>query len=235
MYIRANIGGAYRWDAAAQLWVPVTDWITAADWSLSGVESVALDPTDPNRVYLVAGMYLRWSPIDAAILISTNRGKTFDRVNLPIMMGGNDTGQQTGERLAVNPFNPAQLYLATHLNGLWQSTDDGAKLDGRSSEFSDSVLDGRRRVVVRSLRSAATRARSTWGRTRGALYRSTDGGATWPRDARPARDLWRTARHFGPCAARWARMASLYVSYANRAGLADISNGAVYKFYPDGR
>jgi hypothetical protein len=99
MYIRANIGGAYRRDSSTQQWVPITDWIGAADWSLSGVESIAVDPSDSNRVYLVAGMYLQWSPINAAILISGDRGKTFERVNLPFMMGGNDIGQQTGERL----------------------------------------------------------------------------------------------------------------------------------------
>src|ERR1035438_3739234 len=130
MYIRANVGGAYRWNAATSLWIPLTDWLdgTNADWSLMGIESIALDPTDPDRLYLAAGMYIEsWITINGAILISRNQGRTFDRVNLPFKLGGNDDyGQQGGERLAVNPFQPNQLYLGTHENGLWLSSDYGA-------------------------------------------------------------------------------------------------------------
>jgi hypothetical protein len=34
MYIRANIGGAYRWDSALELWTPITDWISGPECSL---------------------------------------------------------------------------------------------------------------------------------------------------------------------------------------------------------
>ena len=48
MYIRANVGGAYRWDSTKAIWVPLLDWLGGArsDWNLTGVESIALDPTD---------------------------------------------------------------------------------------------------------------------------------------------------------------------------------------------
>jgi photosystem II stability/assembly factor-like uncharacterized protein len=232
MYIRANIGGAYRWNSAAQLWVPITDWISGADWSLSGVESIAVDPTDANRVYMVAGMYLRWSPIDAAILISRNRGKTFERVNLPFMMGGNDTGQQTGERLVVNPFAPAQLYLATHLNGLWQSADYGANwTQVEGFPISSSTDD----VGLSFVRFDPIHAGTIYvGAYTGGVYRSTDGGAKWtPIPGQPASLAdGETPR---PMRSALGPDGTLYVSYANRAGLADISGGAVYKLYPDGR
>src|SRR5208283_308990 len=60
MYIRADVGGAYRWSAATSLWTPLTDWLggTSADWSLMGIESIAVDPADARRVYLAAGMYI---------------------------------------------------------------------------------------------------------------------------------------------------------------------------------
>jgi len=157
------------------------------------VESIALDPTDANRVYLAAGMYLHWSPISAAILISGNRGKTFQRSQSALHDGGNDTGQQTGERLVVNPFNPAQLYLATHLNGLWQSLDYGASW-GQAATF--PILSSSRRggAVLCPLRSAEDGTVYV-GAYSGGIYRSTDGGATWVHSARPARTLagWRDA------------------------------------------
>jgi photosystem II stability/assembly factor-like uncharacterized protein len=229
MYIRANIGGAYRWNSATDLWVPATDWISGPDWSLSGVESIAVDPADANRVYLVAGMYLHWSPINAAILISSNRGRTFQRVNLPFMMGGNDTGQQTGERLVVNPFNPAQLYLATHLNGLWQSLDYGASW---SQAASFPILSSTDQVGLSFVRFDPRHAGTVYvGAYSGGIYRSTDGGATWVHiPGQPA--TLPDGEALRPMRSALGSDGAFYVSYANAAPLSDITNGAVYKLNP---
>lgn len=229
MYIRANIGGAYRWNSGAQLWVPITDWIPGTDWSLSGVESIAVDATDVNRVYLVAGMYLRWSPINAAILISSNRGRTFQRVNLPFMMGGNDTGQQTGERLAVNPFDPKQIYLATHLNGLWQSLDYGSTWGQVASFPITSSTDD---VGLSFVRFDPQHAGTVYvGAYTGGIYRSTDGGTTWPRmPGQPA--TLPDGETLRPMRSALGPDGIFYVSYANAAPLGAISGGAVYKLNP---
>lgn len=231
MYIRANIGGAYRWDSATQLWVPITDWITGADWSLSGVESIAVDPTDVNRVYLVAGMYINWSPINAAILVSSDQGNTFQRVNLPFMMGGNDTGQQTGERLVVNPFNPHQLYLSTHLNGLWQSLDYGATWSQVANFPATPLTDN---VGLSFVRFDPQHTGTVYvGAYAAGIYRTTDGGATWQfipgqpatlpdgEAARPMRSALDPDGLF-------------YVTYGNKSSLSTISAGALYKFDPSG-
>ena len=229
MYIRANIGGAYRRDSSTQQWVPITDWISAADWSLSGVESIAVDPSDSNRVYLVAGMYLQWSPINAAILISGDRGKTFQRINLPFMMGGNDIGQQTGERLAVNPFDPSEIYLATHLNGLWRSTDRGSNW---SQVTSFPIVASSDQVGLSFVRFEPRRVGTVYvGAYTGGIYRSRDGGATWAQVpgqpvTLPDGETLRAMR------SALGADGVLYVSYANKAALADIGNGAVYKFNP---
>ena len=57
LYARTDVGGAYRWDAAAQRWSALTDWLGAEDVNLAGIESIAIDPADPERVYLAAGTY----------------------------------------------------------------------------------------------------------------------------------------------------------------------------------
>jgi photosystem II stability/assembly factor-like uncharacterized protein len=120
LYARTDVGGAYRWDDAAQKWVPITDWLGMADNDLTGIESVALDPNDPQRVYLAAGIY-RWSR--AAILRSDDQGHTFERTEVPFKMGGNESGRFNGERLAVDPHDGRILFFGSRHDGLWRSRD----------------------------------------------------------------------------------------------------------------
>src|SRR4051794_36907932 len=37
IYARTDVGGAYRWDAAVQRWIPITDWIDRANNNFSGI------------------------------------------------------------------------------------------------------------------------------------------------------------------------------------------------------
>ena len=112
MYARTDVGGAYRWDSAAKGWIPITDWLGMADVDLTGIESIALDPSDPNRVFLAAGIYSRGN---AAILRSADRGKTFERTDVPFKMGGNEAGRNNGERLAVDPNLSNVLFFGSRL------------------------------------------------------------------------------------------------------------------------
>src|SRR5215207_9090974 len=52
MYARTDIGGAYRRDSAIAPWVPLLDWVDQAHWTYTGIESIAVDPADPNIVYI---------------------------------------------------------------------------------------------------------------------------------------------------------------------------------------
>src|SRR5262245_7491736 len=57
VYARTDIGGAYRWNPATSRWMPLLDWVSFDEWNLTGIDSLATDPVDPNRVYLLAGTY----------------------------------------------------------------------------------------------------------------------------------------------------------------------------------
>src|ERR1019366_8809316 len=87
-------------------WEPLLDWVPYEDSNLMGVESIALDASDSNRVYLACGTYTNANAPDGAILRSSGRGN--------------------GERMTVDPNNGKVLYLGTRQTGLWRSTDGAA-------------------------------------------------------------------------------------------------------------
>jgi hypothetical protein len=117
VYARTDIGGAYRWNPTTGRWIPLTDFISNADYNLLGVESLATDPVDPNRVYAAVGAYVQSIAGNGAILRSSDRGNTWARTNLPFKLGGNEPGRSIGERLQVDPNRNATLYFGTRTTG----------------------------------------------------------------------------------------------------------------------
>ena len=132
IYARTDIGSVYRWNPAGRQWIPLTDFHVPSDYNLQGPESIAVDPTDPNRLYIAAGMYT--SNTKSAILVSTDQGATFSTNSVAFPMGANNDGRDMGERLAVNPFNPSELFMGTRSLGLWKS-EDYAKTWNKVSSF----------------------------------------------------------------------------------------------------
>jgi len=124
-YARTDIGGAYRWDAATRRWIPLMDFTGFNDWNTLGVQSIAADPVNPQKVWAAAGEYSQsWSG-NGQLLRSDNQGRTWQVTDLPIQLASNQDGRDMGERLAVDPRDDKILYLGTPVNGLWRSTDGG--------------------------------------------------------------------------------------------------------------
>ena len=230
MYIRGNVGGAYRWDVSAGSWMPLMDFLSSADGTLASVESIAVDPSDPNRVYIAAGTSPSWA-INAAIFASSDRGSSFTRFNLPFKLGGNDIGHMAGERLAVNPFSPNELYLGTRSNGLWRSADHGVTWSQPAGFPIASSTDQVGLPFVRfDPRHNGTAYVAVFT---GGLYRTTDGGGSWhivpgQPTTLPNGETVRLMR------SALAPDGTLYLTYSNSADFSGINNGAVYKLKPDG-
>ncbi|MFD9376343.1 RICIN domain-containing protein [Streptomyces sp. NPDC059999] len=226
LYARTDMGGAYRWDAAAEQWIPLTDWAGEKDWNLLGIDSLATDPVDPDRLYLAAGTYTNDWAGNAEMLRSTDRGRTFQRTALPFKLGANEHGRGAGERLAINPSDNGTLLLGTRKNGLWRSTDHGVTWsqvssfpvkDGASSGAGIAFVTygpaGSRTVYV----GVADKSTS--------LYRSTDGGSTWQAvSGQPTGEMPQHGVVSGD--------GSLYLTYANSIG--DATAGSVWKYTPTG-
>lgn len=228
LYARTDMGGAYRWDPAAEQWIPLTDWLGEKDWNLLGIDSMATDPVDPKRLYLGTGTYTNDWAGNGAILRSTDRGRTFKRTDLPFKLGGNEDGRGAGERLAINPADNRTLLLGTRKNGLWRSTDYGVTWsqvpsfpvkDGASSGAGISFVTygpaGSKTIYV----GVADKSTS--------LYRSTDGGSTWQAvSGQPTGQLPQHGVLSGD--------GSLYLTYTDNLGPNGVTAGSVWKYTPSG-
>ncbi len=240
VYARTDIGGAYRWDPAGSRWIPLQDWMTPADWNLTGVDAIATDPVDPDRLYLVAGTYTNdWTPQNGAVLRSTDRGATFQVTMLPFKVGGNMPARNMGERIAVDPNDNRILFMGARSgNGLWKSADHGATWtkvtsfpnpgtyvqDPSNPYTADNVgvvwvtFDPRSGTAGSPTRTVYVGVADKAS----PIYRSTDGGATWaPVPGQPTGFL----AHHGVLSSTGV----LYVPYSNKAGPYDGEQGDVWK------
>lgn len=126
LYCRTDVGGAYRWNAAASKWIPLLDWTSDNQTGYQGVEAIAVDPQDANNLYILAGTSY-FNGGKTAILKSADKGNTFTEVNVTTQFTahGNGMGRSNGERLAVDPNNSNILFCGTRSKGLWKSTNGG--------------------------------------------------------------------------------------------------------------
>jgi photosystem II stability/assembly factor-like uncharacterized protein len=228
LYARTDMGGAYRWDPAAEQWIPLTDRFGEQDWNLLGIDSVATDPVEPNRLYLGAGTYTNDWAGNGAILRSTDRGRTFQRTDLPFKLGANEDGRGAGERLVIDPANPATLLLGTRKNGLWRSTDHGVTWSQVSSfPIKDGASSGTGISFVTYGPAGSTTIYVGVADKSTSLYRSTDGGSTW--QAVSGQPTGQLPQHGVVSGA-----GSLYLTYTDVVGPNGATAGSVWKYTPAG-
>ncbi|MET8523859.1 carbohydrate-binding protein [Nocardioides sp. NPDC004968] len=228
LYARTDMGGAYRWNARTEKWIPLTDWLGEKDWNLLGIDSVATDPVDPKRLYLASGTYTNEWAGNGALLRSTDRGRTFKRTNLPFKLGANEDGRGAGERLVINPADNGTLLLGTRKNGLWRSTDHGVKWRQVSSfPVKDGASSGAGISFVTYGKAGSKTIYVGVGDSSTSLYRSIDSGRTWQAVAgQPTGQM----PHHGVVSGD----GSLYLSYSNSTGSMDATAGSVWKYTPKG-
>ena len=230
VYARTDVGGAYRFDPEHAEWVPLTDAFERGS-NFMGVESIAADPSDANRVYAAVGTYTASWAGNGAILRSEDQGKTWKVTDVPFKMGGNDNGRSNGERLAIDPNQPNVLFLGTRKNGLYKS-DDRAVTWKRVESFplkEDAAGFGLPFVVFDAKSGGKGKPTPVLyvgsSKTDTGLYQSTDAGATWKPVAKQPSGLM-------PHHAAFDGAGLLYITYGNVPGPSDLTDGAVYKYDP---
>ncbi|MBQ1464110.1 MAG: cellulose-binding protein, partial [Ruminococcus sp.] len=222
-YARTDIGGAYRFDKSQDKWVAITDHFGGDQWNLIGIESIASDPKEPNRVYAACGTYMGEN---GAIIASGDYGKTWKQFDLPFGCGGNNSGRGVGERLKVDPVNNNVVYFGSRTDGLWKSEDYGENWTKVESfpVKGDYLQEGNAIGIMWVEFDPATDdvyagAAMLSGEC---IYRSKDGGNTW--EALPANNKGQY-----PLQAVISPNGNMYLAYSDTCGPnSDPHNGAVY-------
>jgi hypothetical protein len=231
IYARTDIGGAYRWEPATHSWTAITDGFGRDQANYMGIESLAIHPTDPNKVYLAVGTYTQDWANAGAMLRSSDRGKTWQVTALPFKLGGNENGRSNGERLAIDPSKPDVLYFGSRKNGLWRS-EDGSTTWKQLETFPDPGDTGGIGIPIvvfapqagKSGKASSVIYAAVANKNQ-SLFQSKDAGASWK--ALPEQPTGLLPSHLEFDAA-----GTLYVSYGNQPGPNDVTDGAVYKFTP---
>ena len=234
VYINTDMGGAYRLDGDA--WVCLTDWIAHDDWSLNqmGVETLAADPTDPDRVYAAVGTYLGPS----AVLRSADRGATWERTDVDFPMNGNGSARNSGQRMNVDPNDPARLLYGTRTKGLYESGDRAAtwRRVGSFPATGDDAKPAKEAGLTWTLFDAASGSPGaatpvayvgvcTTGP--GKVFRTRDAGETWePIPGQPGGTLLATRAALTPDG---GTLFATFVTGTDYPGPHGVEGGAVYR------
>jgi hypothetical protein len=188
VYVRTDIGGVLRWRPEGG-WQQLLNDFGPSDDNLYGVDSIALDPSDPAVVYIAVGKYRnavaeRGSTLPLHdILKSTDRGETWVHTGIPVRMGANETWRWTGERLAVDPNDSRVVYFGSREQGLWRSMSAAAPGSWQQVDFSErgDPAGGLLFVLFDPRSGGAGRPSQTIyvGALGTGVFRSEDGGASW--------------------------------------------------------
>lgn len=183
MYAAYATGGLWKTTDAGKSWTPIFD-----KEATQSIGDIALDPSDPNTVYVGTGEanIFRASLPGIGIYKSVDGGKTFKHSGLE------NTG--TISRIIVNPMNRNIVYVAASGNEWTYNKDRGVyrTMDGGKTWKKILYVDEKTGCIdmVMDHSDPNTIYASMWNRIRRRwsdpipepgdhIYKSTDGGNTW--------------------------------------------------------
>lgn len=186
-YLRTDVSGAFRYDAASDAWTQMLTVDGLADAELRPedhiVEAVAVAPSAADVVYLSVGNDslddLSSSP-GGRVLRSDDGGRTWSFGRRRFAIAGNADHRQRSERLAVDPADERHVLLGTRREGVWRSTDGAATWQRLVDLPLGQHESGTPAGVGFVTWGAGEHDRNVWVGIAGeGVHGSTDGGATW--------------------------------------------------------
>jgi PKD repeat protein/photosystem II stability/assembly factor-like uncharacterized protein len=155
IYAGAPAGGFWITKNHGQTWRTTTDSLPSL-----GVSSIAVNPSNPNTIYIGTGDRDGGDSYGYGVLKTNDGGETWFVANTGM-------GSRTVGKLLINPSSPNTLIAATN-NGMYKTTNGGNTWAKTSitADFKDVTFKPGDYTTV-----YATEA--------GNFYRSTDGGNSW--------------------------------------------------------
>ena len=200
LYAGSASGGLWRWDGSS--WTPLTDHMPVAS-----IGSIALDPKDPNTIYVGTGepTYSSCSYYGLGIYKSKDGGETWTH------LAEDEFGGRSVTQIAISP-ETGDIFASLTVSGepkehpdrnsgggLFRSSDGGASWERVSGLPENDVSDfafkpGNPKVMLAGLTSPVSgSAPASAG-----VYRSTDGGTTWTKLSGITSDPKKIAIAFSP-------------------------------------
>lgn len=157
LYACAPGGGLWKTVNGGVSWsIMNTDFLASI-----GVSDVAVDPSNPNILYIATGDGDAGDTYSVGVLKSTDGGQSWSSTGLSWTV----TQARTTNRILIHPTNPSTLIVATS-NGLYRTTNAGVSWSQvQTGNFKDLIFKPGDPSVVYACTNR--------------FYRSTNGGATW--------------------------------------------------------
>lgn len=168
-------GTTNRWWVCAPnggLWEkkPNQPWTTNTDTLASiGMSDLAINPLNPNTMYLATGDADAWDAPSIGLLKSTNGGLTWN----PTGLSNARNDWERIYRLLLHPTD-TNLVILSGTDGVWRSTDGGATFTKRTTA-EPRDMEWRPWGTPGNTGGPAV----MYGGTGSYFYRSVDTGATW--------------------------------------------------------
>ncbi len=186
MYMGTDMGGAYRWNNDLYIWEPITDNFTvqqAQDYTL-GVDGMALDPNNPDIIYIAFGMYAnKTENYKGHVMKSYDRGDTWEDTGFEAYFCANGGYRNAKECIAVDPNNSDVVMCSTMDGRLVRSTDGFKTWEELPVPFETSRDGVNPRGILYDKNSGDANGskRIYLGTTGAGLWVSNDYGSSWER------------------------------------------------------
>jgi PKD repeat protein len=157
IYAGTPSGGLWKSTDAGQSWSPLTD-----DFPSLGVSAIAIDPTNPQRIFIGTGDGDASDTYGTGVLKSEDGGLTWSHTSLAFNLSEN----VRSFKLIIDPTNPQVIFYASN-KGLYRTQDGGNNWSVvQTGTIRDVVFKPGSNSVLYSV-------------TQSQFFRSVDGGSTF--------------------------------------------------------